>query len=401
MNSQEKLGRRVHRPNLSPIVTKASRLLGFSLHPCHAFRVFGGFGLALGIGTAMAVAVHLNLSPSLTLVLAISSLAAFLATAIIAKILTGQESFIYLRELISVLVTLVVLLRLLDQRVLPYLDVIALGIGTFLAFGRIGCLLVGCCHGRPARWGIRYSSSHADCGFPSHYVGVRLFPIQAVESLFVFSLVAIGIAIVWKGAAPGTVLTFYLAAYAVGRFFIEFARGDAARPFLFYFSEAQWTSALLLWTLVLAETFHLLPKSIWLLPAAAALTLIMAVLTLARRLTPNHRFRLRHPHHVRELAQALHQLSQLASSASGSKSAAAPPPRINLFTTTCGIQLSGGTLRQSTQNQNLHHYCLSASHTALTKSDAQTLSTLIVRLLDLPRPAQLLERKPGIFHLFI
>ena len=36
------------------------------------------------------------------------------------------------------------------RRPSPYLDATALGLGAFLACGRVGCTLAGCCHGRPA-----------------------------------------------------------------------------------------------------------------------------------------------------------------------------------------------------------------------------------------------------------
>jgi hypothetical protein len=367
----------------------------------HAFVTCGALGVLTGLPTALLLASHLGLSMKLIAASAIAGIATLLATGMIAKILTGEELFVYFRDIAPIFAAVAGVVWAAHQPVLPYLDCIVVGACLFLAFGRIGCLFVGCCHGRPSRWGIRYGHNHANRGFPSCYVGVRLFPIQAVESLWVFCLAASAIAIVWNGAPPGTVLTFYIAAYSIGRFFIEFGRGDAARPFVFHFSEAQWTSALLLWALVLATNFHFLPNSNLLLPAAVALTLLMAALAPVCHLGFNRRFLLRHPHHVRELAQALQQLSHLATHAPCDGKSASPPPRIDLFTTSRGIHLSSSALGQSTQNQNVRHYCISAGQAPLTKSDAQTLSTLIVRLLDLPRPAHLLEGQPGIFHLFV
>jgi prolipoprotein diacylglyceryltransferase len=40
------------------------------------------------------------------------------------------------------------------EPIIPYLDVTILVIGIFLVCGRIGCLMVGCCHGKPHRWGV-------------------------------------------------------------------------------------------------------------------------------------------------------------------------------------------------------------------------------------------------------
>ena len=50
----------------------------------------------------------------------------------------------------------------LELPVLPYLDLTCLGLGIFLVCGRQGCLMVGCCHGKPCGWGIgRQSSSRS------------------------------------------------------------------------------------------------------------------------------------------------------------------------------------------------------------------------------------------------
>src|SRR5207253_2733687 len=112
----------------------------------------------------------------------------------------------------------------------------------FLAFGRVGCTMVGCCHGRPGRIGLCYREEHADEGFPRYLVGVRLVPVQALESLGVAAIVGVGVALVVAGSTSGTALAWYAAAYAVLRFFLEFLRGDAGRRYSWGFSEAQWTS---------------------------------------------------------------------------------------------------------------------------------------------------------------
>ena len=122
------------------------------------------------------------------------------------------------------------------------MDVTILGVGTFLAFGRIGCLMVGCCHGRPCHWGIRYRQEHAEEGFAHYLVGVRLFPIQAVESLFVFAVVMIGAVAVLRGRPSGTAFALYTIGYGFVRFCLEFFRGDTDRPYTLGFSQGQWLS---------------------------------------------------------------------------------------------------------------------------------------------------------------
>ena len=89
------------------------------------------------------------------------------------------------------------------------------------ACGKLGCVIVGCCHGRPCRFGIRYGREHADVGFPSHLVNIALFPIQLMESVFVLCLVVLGTIVLLKGHPPGSALAFYALFYAAGRFCME------------------------------------------------------------------------------------------------------------------------------------------------------------------------------------
>jgi hypothetical protein len=367
--------------------------------PNRAFGICGGLGVAIGMPLALWTSEHLGLSLGLTIGLAIAGIATLLATGMVAKILTAEESFVYFRDILPIFAVIAAIVRVIHQPVLTYLDVMAVGAGAFLACGRIGCQLVGCCHGRPSRWGIRYSQSHAECGFPSHYVGVRLFPIQAVESLFVFCLVASGIGIIWRGDPPGTMLSFYIATYAVGRFFIELARGDAERLFLWNFSEAQWTSLLLLWAIVLAEYWRILPASEWHLLAATGLILCLGLITVGRCLDGSHRFKLRHPHHVREIARALRQLSEISFGARVTESAATLAARVPVLITSSGIQLSGSAISEAARE--VQHYCLSKKSNALTQAEAATLAHTIALLRNVRGTVPVLQGRSGIFHLLL
>jgi hypothetical protein len=188
---------------------------------------------------------------------------------------------------------------------LPYLDITILGIGTFLTCGRIGCLMAGCCHGRPYRWGIRYREDHAAAGFPSCLVGVRLFPIQAVESLWVLGTVVVGTYFVWTGRQPGSALAWYIVTYDAGRFAFEFARGDADRPYWLGFSQAQWLSLLLTGGVVWAERAGVVPFSRWHLAVFALLAAAMIAVSLKRRFQSTPTFRLLQPRHFHQIANAV------------------------------------------------------------------------------------------------
>src|SRR5205085_11423296 len=120
----------------------------------------------------------------------------------------------------------------------PYLDVVSVGLCAFLAAGRVGCLLVGCCHGQPSSVGLSYGEDCAAEGFPAHLVGVRLFPIPAVEAA---GLVFVGTCgfVALPFAQAGRVLIRFLLSYGVMRFGLEGLRGDP-RPHALGLSHARW-----------------------------------------------------------------------------------------------------------------------------------------------------------------
>lgn len=105
---------------------------------------------------------------------------------------------------------------------LKYFDLAAPSIAIAQAFGRIGCLLAGCCYGRETDLPIGIIFSDSDFA-PNH---VRLLPTQIMSSLgnFVITLVLIWYA--RKERQAGRVGGLYILLYAVGRFVMEFFRND-------------------------------------------------------------------------------------------------------------------------------------------------------------------------------
>lgn len=97
-----------------------------------------------------------------------------------------------------------------------YLPLFAIG----QAFGRIGCFLGGCCFGRPYEYiGVIYPEN----SFPYIvYRNVKLFPVQLLESVYLFIVFFIIIRFVkFKFRA-----CVYLILASFGRFIFEFLRGD-------------------------------------------------------------------------------------------------------------------------------------------------------------------------------
>src|SRR5688572_5004142 len=99
-----------------------------------AFRTCGWIGFAAGCAVAFGAA------------LVATAVATFLAVAMATKILAGRELLVYYHHEIAVLTAVGLAAWASGAPVLPHLDAMALAVGAFLVFGRIGCLLAGCCH---------------------------------------------------------------------------------------------------------------------------------------------------------------------------------------------------------------------------------------------------------------
>lgn len=336
-----------------------------------AFQVCGGVGFILAMALAFALAWRLGLSAWIVLALAVCGVFTFLALAMAAKIVTGVERLVYYHHEIAVVADAAMVLVLLHRPLLPYLDITVLGLGIFLGCGRVGCFMVGCCHGRPHRWGVHYQAGHDDAGFTPDYVGVRLLPVQLLESLWVFIATFTGIALVCTGARPGVAFEWYVTAYSVGRFGFEFLRGDSERRYAWGFSEAQWTSLVL----VCAITHF---------TVAAGMALTMAALSLARRREGAARDRLLHPRHLREMTGMLREFDQWADSS------------VHVGRTSLGVQVS------VSRHSYARHYAISRPGKTLSEAAALALAEKIAQFDHAPEGARELVRGGhGVFHVLI
>lgn len=358
-----------------------------------SFRVCGLTGLALAVALGAGLAAQRGLSPWVLGGAAVTACAIFLVLAMATKIVTGEEKLIYYHHEVAILAAVTLMLRATGQPVLAYLDVTLLGVGTFLFCGRVGCFMVGCCHGRPHRWGVCYRQEHADEGFAQPFVGVRLFPIQLVESAWVFATVAVGAWMVLRGAPPGTALAWYVVVYDVGRFGFEFLRGDT-RPYRGGFSEGQWTSLLLMLVVIVGEMRGVIPSQAWHLAAAGGMIATMVAVALHRRLRGDSRHRLLSARHIREVAEAVDLLS-----------AADPSPRpaegatiVNVARTSAGLNISAGAVEEA--GGALRHYTLSGNGT-LGRVDADALAGLLLQLRHSDATCEVVPGREGIFHLIV
>jgi hypothetical protein len=346
-----------------------------------SFQFFGYTGLALAIGLTWSLVLARGLSLWVAAGVTLLFPVTFLVLAMLTKIVTGRETLVYYRHMLAYLSSAAVLLNLLGQPPLPYLDIAALGIGVFIACGRLGCLLTGCCHGRPHRWGVRYGTAHVAVGLNQHLVGVRLFPAQLIESCAVWGITLAGLVLLIN-QLPGMTLTWYLVAYAIVRFGLEFWRGDAARPYAWGFSEAQWTSLAVLIGIVVAGLAGWLPLS-W-GQIAMIIGVVLAIASggwhwVARRLL--------RPAQIAELAALLDTLHRHTA------------PIIDVAETSAGLRISASVLERD--GCLLQHYTISRPAEPLTMALANSLAMLIVHLRHPNSAYQIVAGSSGIFHVLI
>lgn len=112
------------------------------------------------------------------------------------------------------------------------LELIAPAIPLFHVFGRIGCYIAECCG------------------------GINGFPIQLVESGMNFGIFLLLYILQNLQKMKGKTFFLYLLSYGIGRFILEFFRGDAERGFIWFFSVSQWISA----GLIVVACFYLMKQ---------------------------------------------------------------------------------------------------------------------------------------------
>ncbi len=108
---------------------------------------------------------------------------------------------------------------------LSYFDLALPSVALAQGFGRIGCFLAGCCYGRPtdSTIGITFTNS---AYAPN---GISLIPTQLISSALDFLHFFVLLYIARHKKAEGQVGGFYLIFYSIGRFILEYFRGDMER----------------------------------------------------------------------------------------------------------------------------------------------------------------------------
>jgi len=144
--------------------------------------------------------------------------------------------FVFYGGLIGGLLGLCVYAKITKRRVTAYTDVLVPYLALCQAFGRIGCLLNGCCYGMFADTviSVRYPTEHLTHGEPC-------LPVPIFESV---GCLTIAFILFFRRVEHPTAM--YLIVYPIMRFGIEFTRGDIIRGVWRGISASQIISAIML-----------------------------------------------------------------------------------------------------------------------------------------------------------
>lgn len=141
-------------------------------------------------------------------------------------LLQVADGFVIYGSLIGGILGVVLYCRKKKLNCLSYFDLAVPSVALAQGFGRIGCLLAGCCYGIETDSACRivfHSSEYAPNGVP-------LVPTQIISSGLNFLHFAILIVFAKKyKKGEGQVAGLFFSLYSAGRFFLEFFRGDAER----------------------------------------------------------------------------------------------------------------------------------------------------------------------------
>lgn len=155
-----------------------------------------------------------------------------------------DTGIVYYGGLAGFLITYYLCIRLQKYDLdLMIINVLAVCLPLFHTFARIGCFTSGCCYGKvyTGIFSIKYTTyilNHIDTSLR--------FPVQILEAIFNFGLFIYLLVMLNSNEwINKNILIKYLSIYSVGRFAIEFLRGDFRRGIVHGLSFSQVISIIL------------------------------------------------------------------------------------------------------------------------------------------------------------
>lgn len=356
-----------------------------------AFGFFFSLSVGLGLITTIPLLGMVQI-PRIPFFIAMScGLFGMVMLAYLTKVVTGTEVYNFHHYFVTVVTIAAGAFWIMGQPVLRNLDIMIIGVGVTYACGRVGCLRAGCCYGRPFLWGFCYPATYLEHGFPEGLIGVKLFPSQLLESLWMWSTTAIACSLLLSGAQPGAAFASFVVLYSAGRFFSDFYRLEAGFC-VRGLSESQIASIVMTCVVFGSEQMALLPAQ----PIHGVIALLLLIVGIPRLLNRSDHELLFTTGHVIEIANAVKSANnnRIASSQqiSGTR-----VPKMSVERTSLGLLISAGTI--CTNEGSLIHYCFSRKAT-LRDSTAQALARLISDIDGRAGKGSLIKGS-GAFHVVI
>ncbi len=200
-----------------------------------------GYGLMIGIGIIAALLVGIKLAKMKSLnpdelynITLISVIGGFLCAKILFCIVErkqfienplstlGSDGFVVYGGIIGGILLSGLYCKKKKLPFWGYFDIVLPSVAIAQGFGRIGCLLAGCCYGAETDSPIGIIFINSDYA-PN---GVNLYPTQIFSSIACFILAAILIIHLRKAKRTGSTGSLYLILYSIGRSIIEVFRND-------------------------------------------------------------------------------------------------------------------------------------------------------------------------------
>lgn len=132
-----------------------------------------------------------------------------------AIIRVDQGGLIYYGGFLGAFLAGIIFARIKQLNILALADYVVSALPLGHAFGRIGCFLNGCCYGAVAC--VPWSVSQQ---------GAARHPVQLYEAFLNLVIYALLISAYRRRKRDGEVLAIYCITYPLGRFLLEFFRGD-------------------------------------------------------------------------------------------------------------------------------------------------------------------------------
>jgi hypothetical protein len=329
---------------------------------------FGLAGALAGVVAGVLVGTGAGLDPGVLVTMGAGGVGVTAVGLVGQAAVRGRVNLVAFREAGLVMLVTALSCRALGAPVTAGLDATAVALALVLAGGRLGCLAAGCCHGRPARHGVRYGPEQVALGLPEHLAGVRLAPVAALEAIGLVLLAPAGAALALSGP-PGAAFGVLASGYATLRAVLEPHRGDTGRPRRGGLTTVQWAAVSTGAGVVAAAAAGTLPA--WTAGFGSAAVVAVAATRLGRSplLTADH---------LAELAAATGRTG---------------PP---VVTTSLGLRISHGRVEEP--HGSLDHYTLSRDR-PLRRTETRALAATLRALRHPDRAVLVLPGRSGTVHL--